>query len=61
VLAEIKSLQQQLAQRIHELPDQQPFPHPYLNFQVENALIDRVLVQRHGAHVASGEESVGAG
>jgi hypothetical protein len=44
VLAEIKSLQQQLAQRLGELPDQQPpCPEPYLNVQVENALVDRIL------------------
>jgi hypothetical protein len=44
VLAEIKSLQQQPAQRLDELPDQQqPFPQPYLNVQVENALVDRIL------------------
>jgi hypothetical protein len=44
VLAEIKSLQQQLAQRTNVLKDQQePFPQPYLNVQVENALVDRIL------------------
>jgi hypothetical protein len=44
VLAEIENLQQQLAQRTNELPDQQePFPQPYLNVQAENALVDRIL------------------
>jgi hypothetical protein len=44
VLAEIKSLQKQLTQRTGELPDKQdPFPQPYLNVQVENALVDRIL------------------
>jgi hypothetical protein len=44
VLAEIKSLQQQLAQRTGELPDSsQAFPQPYLNVQAENALADRIL------------------
>jgi hypothetical protein len=44
VLAEIKSLQQQLAQRTGELPDSsQAFPQPYLNVQAENALVDRIL------------------
>jgi hypothetical protein len=44
VLAEIKSLHQQLTERAGELPDQeQPFPEPYLNVQVENALVDRIL------------------
>ena len=44
MLAEIKSLQHQLAQRIGEAPDkQQCFPEPYLNVQVENALVDRIL------------------
>jgi hypothetical protein len=44
VLAEIKSLQEQLAERTGELPEQQePFPQPYLNVQAENALADRIL------------------
>jgi exonuclease I len=42
VLAEIKSLQQQLAQRTGEL-DHTSCPQPYLNVQVENALVDRIL------------------
>jgi hypothetical protein len=41
-LAEIKSLQQQLAQRTGEL-DHTSCPEPYLNVQVENALVDRIL------------------
>jgi hypothetical protein len=41
-LAEIKSLQQQLAQRTGEL-DHTSCPEPYLKVQVENALVDRIL------------------
>jgi hypothetical protein len=44
VLAEIKSVQRQLAERTGELSEQQePFPQPYLNVQGENALVDRIL------------------
>ena len=50
VLTQIKSLQNQLAQRTNELPDQQQaFPQPYLNVQVENALVDRILESRNAA------------
>jgi hypothetical protein len=43
VLAEIKSLHQQLAERTNELPDKPAFPQPYLNIEAENALVDRIL------------------
>jgi len=44
VLAEIKSLKQQLAQHTGELPHQhQPFSQRYRKVQVENALVDRLL------------------
>jgi hypothetical protein len=42
VLREIKNLQQQLAERTGEL-DHTSCPEPYLNVQVENALVDRIL------------------
>jgi len=56
VLAEIKSLQRQLAERTGDLPEQQePFPQPYLNVQAENAIIDLEVFNATGltAHQAT--------